>query len=176
MTNRTIAFFLSFLLGIACGALACEHLTDDPIVTERIREVVFPGKVDTIVKTMAVRVDVPVEVPVEDSIRIHRILRERDSLRKALVDARVRVSFGADTTTPDGDRYIIDCDETTRTASLVAMIAPRDTTIRDTTTILPVVVEPSRWGLSVGAGAAVSLDGQIRPSLFVGVTYSIFRR
>lgn len=51
-------------------------------------------------------------------------------------------------------------------------VYPETTTIHATETITK--YKNKRWGLSVGAGAAVTTHGKVEPGIFIGVTYTFF--
>lgn len=107
------------------------------------------------------------------------LVRQRDSLRLLLKERGARLVWGLDTITPSRDTVRIDCDEILRQVRARFRFAARDTVLRfvDTTAYL-VRQEPSRWGLSVGAGYGATLGASavaLSPGIWAGVTYTFIR-
>jgi hypothetical protein len=136
-------------------------------VEVRIPSVVIDKRIDTVYVTH----------DKTDTAAIRRLIAVRDSLRIELNRRGVGVAFGMDTITAYRDTISVWCDEIRRQIKASIRFGLRDTTIlhEDTNIIFP--MQQSKWSLSVGFGASLSLESSVaivRPAVFVGVSYSIF--
>lgn len=161
--------------------LACGFVLGRCSDGSRLRPIVTVKRIPVEVRIPTVVIDQRVDTlrithNSTDTAAIKLLIAQRDSLRSELERRGVAVAFGLDTVTAYRDTISVWCDEIRRRITASIKFGVRDTTILyvDTTHIIP---SRSRWALSAGIGATLSMDGGVvtaRPGIFIGFSHTLF--